>query len=332
MKSAHKTALKALIGLGLLGALIWKIDWRATLGVLKNITLGWVLILLLISFVLIFISCVKWKLFLSVRAVQASLWRLHELYLIGYFFNNFAPSNVGGDVVRGYILGEQIRSQSNSFGTVFLERFTGFVALIGMAVVAAAIRPELLVNRVLAAVLAGMAMGLVLVLVLVVSRRAQDQVNRWLGRVPRKWSVDKLRRFLEVVFYFRSHRGVLLKALALSVMFHVFTIVNTQASCWALGLDADFIDLAVVVPVVLSISAIPISMNALGIMEGAFVFFLALAGLGAAEALSVALVLRAKNLLLALLGGLLFLRWGGKRIPSEIRAAGEQPRVGVTDP
>lgn len=309
MKTRVKTALKALFGLLLLAVLIWKVEWAETMAVLANISVPWIAALLMISFVLVWISCVKWRLFLSARGATVSLWSLQELYLIGYFFNNFAPGSVGGDVVRSYILGAHIKSQAGSFGTVFLERFTGMVALMGMALVAAFIRPEFLANRVLFFLLALMAAGLGFVLFLLTSAWAQQQAKRLFARFPRGSFATSIGKVMDVVFYFRDHHGILLRAMGLSILFHVATIVNTQAACLALGLEVRFLDLAVLVPVVLAVAAIPVSMNALGIMEGAFVYFLALAGLGPAEALSVALILRAKNILLALLGGLLFLRW-----------------------
>lgn len=309
MSTRSKAALKLLFGLLLLAALTYFVDWRESLLILKGISLYWIAVLLLLSFILIAISCIKWRMFLRARGVDVSLGKLIDLYLIGYFFNNFAPSNVGGDLARSYILGSHIGSQSNSFGTVFLERFTGYAALIGMALIAACVRPELLVNHSLAVLLGFMAAGLGGMLVLLVSSSAQAWANRMLDRLKKNRFTEKLRSFLEVVFAFQAQRVTLIKAMLLSVLFHLFTIINTQVACLALGLEVNIFDLAVVVPVVLLISAIPISMNALGLMEGAFVFFLGMAGLEAASALSVALVLRAKNLLLALYGGLLWLRW-----------------------
>ncbi len=309
MSKRAKTTLKLLFGVALLAALVWLVDWRKSLSILAGVSLVWIAVLLLISLVLVVVSCIKWRMFLAARGVSVSFWKLTDLYLIGYFFNNFAPSNVGGDLARSYILGSHIGSQSNSFGTVFLERFTGFVALIAMALTAACVRPELLVNRSLALLLAAMAAGLGGMLVLIVSRTAQAWVRKALRRLPRKRPVEKLERFVEVVFFFQAHRPIMIKALLLSVLFHVFTIINTQAACLALGVSVNTLDLAVVVPVVLLISAVPVSMNALGIMEGAFVFFLGMAGVEAAAALSVALVFRAKNLIMALFGGLLWLRW-----------------------
>jgi uncharacterized membrane protein YbhN (UPF0104 family) len=57
---------------------------------------------------------------------------------------------------------------------------------------------------------------------------------------------------------------------------------------------------------VLLVSAIPVSLNAIGIMEGAFVFFLGAAGVAREDALSIALVLRAKNIVVGLIGGIVF--------------------------
>ena len=312
MKSNWITLAKATLGIGLLALLLRWVDLRELWTVLSSITPLWIFILFAIAFVLIWLSCIKWRLFLSARGAHISILNLMELYLIGYFFNNFAPGNVGGDVIRSYMLGRHISSQSNSFGTVFLERITGFMALIGMAILASWWRPDLLEDMALRVMLLLMAVGFLAMGLLLVSSRAQDVFRSCLQKLPAHGWLLKLNRFTAVVFYFRSHRDIWVKALWLSAMFHICTIINTLAACRALGLEADFLDLAVLVPVVLVIAAVPVSMNALGIMEGAFMLFLTLAGLTPEEALSVALLLRAKNVVLALLGGLLFLRWNGK--------------------
>jgi len=299
--------LKACVGVLLLAFVLYRADWNGVVLVLREISLIWIALLLLLSIVMIWLSCVKWRLFLSARGSEVPVRALMKLYLIGYFFNNFAPSNVGGDVARGMLLGKRIQNKSDSFGTVFLERFTGLVALIGMALAATLLRPDLLQNTALTLLLAGMGAGFAVMMLLLISRRAQTLALRIFDRLPFKKLTAKLRKFVEVVFYFRAHRRVLLQAMLLSVSFHLITVINTQAACLALGLQADFLTLAVVVPLVLIIAIIPVSVNALGIMEGAFVFFLAYAGLDAAEALSVALVLRVKAFLLAAAGGVLFL-------------------------
>lgn len=312
----QKTMLKLLFGGSLLAFIFWQADWAGVAEVMRGISLFWISILLLLSFVLIFVSCLKWQLFLKVQGNAVSVWRLMALYFIGYFFNNFAPSNVGGDVARGLLLGNRIESQSRAFSTVFLERFTGLLALIGMALVSTLLRPELLAQPALLLVLLGMAALFAGFTILLISARAQALTLKLVDRLPGKPVVRKLRTLIVSVYEFRRHPRVLWLSMGYSLLFHALTVVNTQAACLALGLEADLLTLAVVVPVVLIIAIVPLSVNALGIMEGAFVVFLAYAGLDAAEALSVALVLRVKGFALGLLGGLLFLL-SQRRAPTE---------------
>ncbi len=312
--------LKLFFGTAMLAFILWRANWEEVNRVLKGISPAWIAVLFLISFALIGVSCVKWELFLAARGAKVPFLQLFKLYLVGYFFNNFAPSNVGGDLARGMMLGRQIQSQSNSFGTVFLERFTGLVALILMALTAALFRPDLILNPTLALFLFLMAGGFAVLMLFLLSRRFQKFAYVILERLPLKKITAKLRAFLEVVFAFREHPALMCKAMALSLVFHLLTVVNTLAACRALGLEADLMILAVVVPIVLIIAIVPVSFNALGIMEGAFVFFLAYAELDSAEALSVALVLRVKTLILAAMGGVFFVLDPNRHPPGSMDA------------
>ncbi len=308
-RSGAWLALRVAVSVLLLALLVRFVDWRACLKTLAGIRLPYVALLLGISFAMIHVSCLKWRLFLRSRGQETPIGQLIRLYLVGYFFNNFMPGNVGGDVVRGFALGREIRSRSDSLGTVFLERFTGFIALIAAALVAAVANPWVVRGTpalgVFLAVMAATLMGMVAFLV---SRRAQERVLGWLPRLPWARVAEKARRFLDVVFFFHDKPRVLGRAMAYSLMFHVLTVVNTFFICVALGLQARFLDLAVLVPIVLLVSAVPLTLNSIGVMEGGFVYFLGMAGLSPAEALSVSLVLRAKNLIVTLIGALLFVR------------------------
>lgn len=304
-----KDLLRILLGILLLTALLMWVDLSETWEILRQISWSWIGILFAISFVLIGLSCAKWRLFLQNRGIEPSLMRLMGLYVIGYFFNNFTLGNVGGDVVRGAMMGRQSGKHSDSFGSVFMERFTGFLALFLMALLGAAARPDLLADPRLL-----LAMGLIAVLFLgiVVSMACppvQRIIRSLLGRGDSWSALRKLQAFAEVLFDYHQHTGLLIKAMAWSLLFQVMTVVNAQAACLALGIEADFLELMVLVPMVLLVAAVPVSINGWGFMEGGFVLFLGMAGIAEPEALSIALVLRGKNLVLAALGGVLMVLW-----------------------
>ena len=94
-------------------------------------------------------------------------------------------------------------------------------------------------------------------------------------------------------------------------MYHTVTVVNTLAAAAAVGWSQPPVaELFVVLPLILLVGALPLTPNGLGIQEGAFFFFLCAVGASPAQALGVALVLRAKSYVLALFGWLVWLTLG----------------------
>jgi glycosyltransferase 2 family protein len=95
--------------------------------------------------------------------------------------------------------------------------------------------------------------------------------------------------------------------MALSLVFYALAVLNVFFSAQVFGGAPDLGGLAAVVPIVLVASLLPISIGGIGLAEWAYVVCLAQIGVPEEEALAVALVLRAKIVVLGLLGGIVFL-------------------------
>ena len=107
----------------------------------------------------------------------------------------------------------------------------------------------------------------------------------------------------------RGNISLFTKAILYSLLFHFLTVINTYVACLAVGWESpNFLGLFVVVPLILLVSILPITPSGVGVQEGAFVFFLKRVGAESSQGLAVALILRAKVLLLAVIGGLLFFK------------------------
>jgi uncharacterized membrane protein YbhN (UPF0104 family) len=294
-----------LVAVGLVAALLVVVDWRVSLQTILRIRPAFIAVLFGITAAVIWISCEKWRLFLLELGRDVSVFRLFLLYLVGYFFNNFTPGSVGGDVVRGLILGRESGEKGGSFGSIFMERYTGFIGLVLMALAALAINPGIGVDPKVVRLVVAVSWSVLAASLLLLFEPVERAILLFLDRFP--WaSARKAGSFVNVVFSFRDKRMVLAKAMGWSLLFHTMTVANVLAACRGLRVEAGFLDLAVLVPMVLLVSAIPVSLNAIGIMEGAFVFFLGAAGVAREDALSIALVLRAKNIVVGLIGGIVF--------------------------
>ena len=298
--------LRLLISISLLTFLLRKINWEEILEVIKNINLFYLILVFLISFFLIGISCFKWQILLKVRGIKISLFRLIILYIIGYFFNNFMLGSVGGDAVRGFVLGKRIKSQVESFASIFMERFTGFTALVAIAFTVSFINYPVWKEPRLAFFLIIVFLGYSLFLLLIYNRALFDKIKRSFILKHSGKIKEKLIEFYEAIHSFKTRKKVVGNSLLISLVFHLMTSVNVLIVSLALGLNIQIIDILLVVPLILLVSMIPISIAGWGLWEGAFVYFFTQIGISAPCALSIALILRAKNLIIALLGGILF--------------------------
>lgn len=309
------------LALILLVALVYFVGGQALLAVFFDLELIYILALLALSVVLIWASCLKWQLFVTANGGEVSLLYLMKIYTVSYFFNLFAPSYLGGDAARSYQLGKTLGSQSNAFAATFLERFTGLFAMCSLALAFVLLG---------ASETAGVSLSVFLISGIVYlsalpcfspyfAQKFFDVLRGLLARAASDAIRSKCEGVLEKLdrgmAYARGNTTLFIKALAYSFLFHVLTVINTYVACRAVGWDnPQFYGLFVVVPLILLVGMLPLTPNGVGLQEGAFVFFLQRIGSSASQGLAVGLVLRAKVIILAMIGGLIFLKMRSEQV------------------
>lgn len=306
-------SVRVLLAAGILVALLSFAGVEDLARALMQIDLWSVAALFAIAGAMIWVSCLKWRLFLRSSGSDASLLRLMKYYLIGYFFNLFTPSFIGGDVARSYQLGHHLGRQKDAFVSTYLERFTGLLAMVGLGVLFVSLGVEVTAGLEWAIALLGVATaGLALV---TFSRQASSVARqlsvssvRRIGQPKFSERLERLWRRMDDAFTVtRQRKSLLVASLGLSLVFHVLTVVNTYVAARAIGWEnPPFAGLFVVVPLVLIVGMVPVTPSGIGIQEGAFLFFLQRIGATSAQGLMVGLLLRAKVVILGLIGGIIF--------------------------
>ena len=294
-----KRWVQFLVGIGAVVGVLLSVDLNAAKVALMGISVRDLGILLSLSVALVLVSVIKWKAFLARLGIQASVAHLSRLYLVGYFINLVMPSSLGGDVVRSLYVGKNI-DRVRAVSATMLERYTGLLAMLVMASIALFFAPSVTfqIRLVTGCVVAGVFCATLLV--------GTGALVGLLARVRcPALVISRVERLQSALRWGLSDRGLLVKAAALSIAFHLLTVVNTVAVATAVGwASPPWGDLFVVVPLILLVGAVPISPHGLGLQEGAFVFFLHSVGATTGEALAIALVLRAKSYFLAFVGAI----------------------------
>ncbi len=306
--------LRLILAVGILVVVVRYAGWSSVVDVIQRLQLRYVPVLLLLTAVLIWISCVKWQLFIRAAGHSARVLHLMRIYTTSYFFNLFLPSIVGGDVARSVQLGKEFKNYQNVFIATFTERFTGFLAMNLIGVIFVALGAQV-TKGVEAAVLAVAFCTLAAALVLYshgLSQLAKNLVLKFLRLIGLKTLSRKFEKLLAQMIaameFIRANDRLFWLAMFYSVLFHFFAVVNTYVAALAIGWsEVSFARLCVVVPLVLLVSAAPITPSGIGVQESAFVYFLTRIGATAAEGLGVGLVLRAKGIVTACIGGLIWI-------------------------
>ncbi len=303
--SLAKLTLGPLLLLGLLRVVGVDTLWRTV----QAAHVGWLLLALAGYFATVWLRGYRWRVFLKAQGLTPPLARLIRLDLIGSFFNLVLPSSVGGDVVKFYELAReqpatQEHGEARLASTLLADRICGLLILFVMG---AAVAPFAAgqVEPSTIALLVSVALGSVLSLSLLLNRGLRQGAVRslpGLGWLLQKPGIRGLYASLD-----RYGGAVLLRAALISLLFNGVMIGINVALALAFGVRLPLPLYLLVVPLISLAQALPLSINGLGVREGAYLYFLGQAGVAQPLALSIGLAYYGCMVLVGLVGGLLYL-------------------------
>ncbi|KAA8610035.1 lysylphosphatidylglycerol synthase transmembrane domain-containing protein [Salipiger aestuarii] len=310
-------SIKLILGIGLVLLLLSRKDvWQGATSLLTGLSPLGLAIVLVIPVPLIWASCLKWRVLLRYRACAIGLPSLMRYYVMGYFFNNFMPSSLGGDLARSYMVGRRIGSQAESFAAVLLERLTGLLTLVALAVIGflatPSIHDDLLVSGSIAIIAGGC---LALVAVIWSPERLTAPLKRKAKKHPHGARlVERLDQMRTALASFWTTPGIVFQSFAYSLLYHLLTVANIYITARVLGLHLDLVSLWAVAPIILIIAALPTTPGGIGVWEWAFSVLLLPVGAELEHGLAVALLLRAQLLATSMLGAALYVLDGVQRL------------------
>jgi uncharacterized protein (TIRG00374 family) len=80
------------------------------------------------------IVSLRWWLLLRSQSIFIGFWPAVRLYFLGWFYNNFMPSSVGGDLVRAWYVTKHTDKKFEAVLSVFVDRAIGLLSTLIIAV------------------------------------------------------------------------------------------------------------------------------------------------------------------------------------------------------
>ncbi len=284
---------KIVVSVALLGVLIARSDAPRLWGYLRTASIGWLAGALGLYLLMVLASAWRWGLLLDAQGVHVPATRLTQSFLVATFFNNFLPSNIGGDVVRIADTAKDARSRTLAAAVVLADRGIGLLGLVLLAAVAASIATGsgLTEGPVPSWLLwSGFALATAVSAPAVIAPGGLERLLQPLRRLHPEWVGARLEQLTAVLGRFRDAPSALAGCFAGALVVQALLVGFYAAIAHAIGVPVSPWHMAVVVPVSFLVQMLPVSVNGLGLREATFSFYFSRLGLPIEAALVVSLV------------------------------------------
>lgn len=300
--------VKLALSLGLMAFVLRDTSLSALWATLRRVDPAWALAALGAHVVMMAVSVWRWDLLLRAQHVEVPTRLLSESFWIASFFNNFLPSNIGGDVVRIADTSRPAGSKTLATTVVLVDRLLGLFALLTVGALGAMTARGLGVDvpGVWWLQVAAFAAGAV-ALPLFAVPRLLDTLLAPLRALGRPWVLERVALLQDAFLRFRARPSSLLGALAGALVVQVVIVAFYALAARSLAVPLPLFLAGVLVPVAMAVQMAPVSINGFGVREAVFSFFFVRFGLGVEAAVAVSLLGTALVMLFSLGGGALFL-------------------------
>jgi uncharacterized protein (TIRG00374 family) len=258
----------------------------------------------IVYFFAIYIFAFRWNKINEMYQVQRPINELSKHHFIAFFFNNFLPSSVGGDFWRVKYLIEITDKKTKSLVIVILERIAGFIATFIIGSASIIVFKDYFGHDFVVESLVLILFSYIIV-ILIFTKKTYYLLDKIINKFSFKFK-DKMLSSIDMLKVIPNFK----KQFLLAIMFSFFSILIYSLSCtliiYSLQNSIEYWQILVIIPMVYIITMIPISINGLGLREGVYISALQFFAISKPDAVAIAFLLTFQQLLLSLIGGVLF--------------------------
>jgi len=307
-------AMKLTVSVVLLVILFSRLDVADLWGKAKSASVPWLMVALALYAVNVLASTWRWHVLLEAQNVEVPRRSLFASFLVANFFNNFLPSNIGGDVIRISDTARKARSKTLATTIVLVDRALGLIGLVFVAAIGATmaaggraqevspIWPSWLwVGFLASAAVAAPA---------VLAPAGVGRLLQPLSAVHPEWVGTRIETLTSALSRFRERPSVLARCFTGAVFVQAMMVAYYLAVVYALRIPITAWNLAVIVPLSFIVQMLPVSVNGFGVREATFSIYFTRVGLPIQSAVLMSLVATVLTMLFSLSGAAVYVSRG----------------------
>ena len=290
------------------------VDAHAIWAGARRASLSWLAISLFVYTLNIIASSWRWQLLLQAQRVRVPRRTLLGSLLVAGFFNNFLPSNIGGDVIRIRDTAPATGSKTLATLVVLVDRGLGLMALVLIAAFGATIASSLHGDGTSPVwpswLWAIFVAGVAVITPAVYSPRHVGMLLRPLTFLHPEWVGERIETMTNALVRFRAQPTALFGCFSGALVVQALVVLFYITVARALNVPITAWDLAVIVPLSIVVQMLPMSVNGFGVREATFSLYFTRIGLPIASAVLLSLVAAAVMMFFSLSGAAVYVSRG----------------------
>lgn len=310
-------AVRIVVSVALLTLLFSRMDVGALMASARQASIPWLIVALAVYFAHVLASTWRWRVLLDAQDVHIPRTLLLSSYLVAIFFNNFLPSNVGGDVIRISDTARRARSKTLATTVILVDRGLGVLGLVLVAAISATIVGHLqghVPSPIWPVWLwTAFAIAIAGAVPLVWAPSLFSRLLRPLRRINPTWVGARIEKLTATLERFRDRPGALAECFLGALCVQALLIAYHLAVVHALHIPIGVWDLAVIVPISFVVQMVPVSLNGFGVREATFSLYFMRLGLPMQSGVLVSLGATVVMMIFSLSGAALYLAHGSRQ-------------------
>lgn len=257
----------------------------------------------------VYLAAYRWRLLMLVQGIVLDRRSVLRLSYLGEFFNNFLPGAMGGDAIKAFYVMRHTGKKGATLVSLFASRFVGLLAMVGVSVIvltgwilsgmggAASLKQPVFSILLIA-------FGIAVTLFVVLNKRLNNSpaLLALISRLPFSRQLEVLRKAMH---RHRQMDGMLGPVLLYSVLIVVAFVLSVLFVGLSLGISLAWYHYFLYMPLIMILTAVPITPGGVGIMEELFLYFFSSAG-DPQKVLALALLYRLALIICGLPGVVIF--------------------------
>jgi len=208
----------------------------------------------------------------KMQDIQFNFFTVLRLSFLGYFFNMFLPTSIGGDIVKMYYAAQYSGEKAKSFTAILVDRIIGFSTLVMLSTLSVIFFRDAITSPCVFFIIVFFLCSILFTALFFSNKQFASFFTFVKVVLPSQNIQDKIKRFYALIHSCRNCKRAIVFTIFLSLLFQMIIIIDNYILARALHINLSISIFFLLIPLVCIFCLLP-SINGLGIREGAFIYF-----------------------------------------------------------